>query len=268
MRSQEASFKKSIEQTRLEIEDQKLRPAEVVTESKATEDVDMTIEEVKGESEIKPIGVSTELKLKFEQLAEKLIQERKGTKPPPQYTSKREIQEFKESLSLALKHNPSKIQVSANKTILLPTSKTQIAMLDKEFKQTHKCEAKGDASFVPFSPHQIFVTGRESGIIDMKTERYTYRVKCHANVTCVSFQPIGDFLVVGSDDCSWSFHDVHNEKLLTKVSTEAPITSIEFHPDGLVLGVGLANGKVIIYDIRTQERAIELQSASEEEAPG
>lgn len=170
---------------------------------------------------------------------------------------------------MAIKHNPSKIHVSDGKSILMPVSKNQVAMYDKEFKQIHKCEAKGDAIFVPYAAHQIFVTGRESGIVDMKTERYTFRVKCHANVTCGSFQPIGgDFLVVGSDDCSWSFHDVHNDKLLTKVQTEAPITSIQFHPDGLVLGVGLANGKVIIYDIRTQERAIELQSASEEEAPG
>lgn len=32
----------------------------------------------------------------------------------------------------------------------------------------------------------------------------------------------------------------------------------EFHPDGLVLAIGLENGVVIIYDIRTQEKAISL----------
>jgi WD40 repeat protein len=46
--------------------------------------------------------------------------------------------------------------------------------------------------------------------------------------------------------------------LLTKVKTEAPITTVEFHPDGLILGVGLTNGKVIIYDIRTSEKALEF----------
>jgi pre-mRNA-processing factor 19 len=46
--------------------------------------------------------------------------------------------------------------------------------------------------------------------------------------------------------------------LLVKVQTEVPITAIEFHPDGLVLGVGLENGTVVIYDIRTQDKAITL----------
>jgi len=62
---------------------------------------------------------------------------------------------------------------------------------------------------------------------------------------------MGDYVVVGSDDCSWSLHDISKQQFLTKVDTEAPVTSIEFHPDGLVLGVGLQNGKVLLYDIRT-----------------
>ena len=70
-------------------------------------------------------------------------------------------------------------------------------------------------------------------------------------------------MVVGSDDCSWSLHDIEKKLLLTKVATESPVTSIEFHPDGLVLGVGLANGKVLLYDIRTQEKAIEFEGPSD-----
>lgn len=46
---------------------------------------------------------------------------------------------------------------------------------------------------------------------------------------------------------------------MTKIRTEAAVTSIQFHPDSLVLGVGLANGKVLLYDIRTQEKAIEFE---------
>ena len=63
---------------------------------------------------------------------------------------------------------------------------------------------------------------------------------------------------MGSDDCSWSLHDISKGLLLTKIRTEAAVTSIQFHPDSLVLGVGLANGKVLLYDIRTQEKAIEF----------
>lgn len=65
-------------------------------------------------------------------------------------------------------------------------------------------------------------------------------------------------MVAGSDDSSWSLHDIKVGQLLSIVQTESPVTSIEFHPDGLVLGVGLENGKVIVYDIRTQEKAIEF----------
>jgi WD40 repeat protein len=37
------------------------------------------------------------------------------------------------------------------------------------------------------------------------------------------------------------------------------VTSIQFHPDGLVLAVGLQNGCIRVYDIRTQEMAMELK---------
>ena len=50
------------------------------------------------------------------------------------------------------------------------------------------------------------------------------------------------------------------------MQTDVPITAIEFHPDGLVLGVGLQNGTVIIYDIRTQEKAITLEGPIKEGA--
>ena len=36
------------------------------------------------------------------------------------------------------------------------------------------------------------------------------------------------------------------------------MTAIEFHPDGLVLCVGLSSGKVVLFDLRTQEAATEL----------
>lgn len=78
-----------------------------------------------------------------------------------------------------------------------------------------------------------------------------YQVTCHENVTSFSFQPIGDYVVTGSDDGCWSLHDIKHGQLLTKVEADSAVTAIEFHPDGLVLGVGLDNGKVIVYDIRT-----------------
>ena len=42
------------------------------------------------------------------------------------------------------------------------------------------------------------------------------------------------------------------------------MTAIEFHPDGLVLCVGLSSGKVILFDLRTQEMATEFAGAVNE----
>jgi pre-mRNA-processing factor 19 len=68
-----------------------------------------------------------------------------------------------------------------------------------------------------------------------------------------------DTVIVGSDDCSWSLHDIKYGQILEVIQTEAPVTAIEFHPDGLVLGVGLSNGLLDLYDIRTLEKASTLE---------
>jgi pre-mRNA-processing factor 19 len=67
-------------------------------------------------------------------------------------------------------------------------------------------------------------------------------------------------VIVGSDDCSWSLHDIANGQILEVIQTEAPVTAIEFHPDGLVLGIGLSNGHLDLYDIRTLEKASSLEA--------
>ena len=85
-------------------------------------------------------------------------------------------------------------------------------------------------------------------------------MRCHKRVTCHSFHPIPSYLVCGSDDGSWSLHDLASRELLVKVEVGTPISSIEIHPDGLIVAMGLVNGKVVIYDLRTQELAIELEA--------
>jgi len=57
--------------------------------------------------------------------------------------------------------------------------------------------------------------------------------------------------VTGSEDGSWSLHDVNDGKVLVKVQEDSPVKVTEFHPDGLVLAVGLSSGVINIYDIRT-----------------
>ena len=44
-----------------------------------------------------------------------------------------------------------------------------------------------------------------------------------------------------------------------KRSETVKITSIRFHPDGLIMAIGLANGKIMIYDVRDMVMAQELE---------
>lgn len=54
------------------------------------------------------------------------------------------------------------------------------------------------------------MSGRESGLINLNTGKMIYRVDCHNNVTAFTFHPIVEYIAVGSDDSSWSLHDIKN----------------------------------------------------------
>lgn len=49
-----------------------------------------------------PLGLSAELAQQFEQTAEQLIAKRKQTKPPSDYTSKKEVNQFKLSAEFVM----------------------------------------------------------------------------------------------------------------------------------------------------------------------
>lgn len=122
---------------------------------------------------------------------------------------------------------------------------------DFEGNKLYERNASGNAKFLPSQSDKIFVAGAKASVVDLQTGQTLFRVNCHDNVTSFAFITALDLVVVGSDDCSWSLHDIAKQLLLTKIKTEEAVTAIEFHPDCLVLGVGLANGKVLLYDIRT-----------------
>lgn len=65
-----------------------------------------------------------------------------------------------------------------------------------------------EARFCPNDQQFVFIAGKQAGKYDTESRQFTYKVGCHQNVTCFSFSPIGDFVVCGSDDGSWSMHDL------------------------------------------------------------
>jgi hypothetical protein len=48
-------------------------------------------------------------------------------------------------------------------------------------------EHTSNAKFVPGHADKIFVAGRQSGVLDLTTGQFVYRVKNHQNVTCFAF---------------------------------------------------------------------------------
>jgi hypothetical protein len=69
-----------------------------------------------------------------------------------------------------------------------------------------------DALVVVQSPkdsNMLFVGGQNQYFYNIATESTQQIMKVHERIFCASFQPIGDLIVVGSDDCSWSLHNVY-----------------------------------------------------------
>lgn len=64
------------------------------------------------------------------------------------------------------------------------------------------------------------------------------------------FQPMGEHLVVACED-SWLFIDMQSDQILQKVLS-ANITCIKFHPDGILMATGHEDGRMNIWDIRSQ----------------
>lgn len=81
-------------------------------------------------------------------------------------------------------------------------------------------------------------------------------VKTHsAAVTGMTVHATGNYIVTSSEDGSWAFHDVSNAgavKLYSQPSFgDAGFSAVQFHPDGVLLGTGTANGKILIFDLKS-----------------
>lgn len=78
-----------------------------------------------------------------------------------------------------------------------------------------------------------------------------YEIRGHSDdITDVSFTPLEGMVAVSSLDGTWSFHDYNKKTQLLFLRDQDRITSFQFHPDGLIIAVGLANGRIMIYDVR------------------
>mmetsp|Transcript_20204 Transcript_20204/g.36620 ORF Transcript_20204/g.36620 Transcript_20204/m.36620 type:complete len:503 (+) Transcript_20204:84-1592(+) len=79
-------------------------------------------------------------------------------------------------------------------------------------------------------------------------------VKRHtAEVTDLSVHPLGDYVLLGSLDKSWSLHDLNLGRCIRHVKDLATgFKCMKIHPDGVILAGGTEEKTVQVWDIRNQ----------------
>ena len=154
------------------------------------------------------VGLSGDLVAKFENLAEKLLNERKATKVPLEYPSKKDISNYKTSKVVPMSSNVKCFDVVEDVMILASQDNGALVTVGFDGKPLFEIRNQGNAKYMIDNNEKVFVAGSKSGLIDLKSGNYDYIVDCHDNVTAFTFQPLGYIVACGSDDSSWSLHNI------------------------------------------------------------
>ena len=114
-----------------------------------------------------PVCLSNELVQSFEQLSEKLIQERKQTKPPSDYTSKKEIQHFKLQNSFEVPDSVKSFDLCEDLIILMTQANNRLLATDFNGKKLYEQAGSGNAKFLPAQSDKILMAGQKSSIVNI-----------------------------------------------------------------------------------------------------
>jgi len=145
-----------------------------------------------------------------------LTAERKATKPPAAYPSKKDITKFIVKASVKGSTPVTGIDSAEDVIILVSREDDGLTGLDFEGRKIFNIDIRGIAKFWN-GTDKIFISGKESGLYDLKSADSTYRVTCHEVVNHFSFHPNANLIVTGSHDGSWSLHDVNAGQILVKI---------------------------------------------------
>ena len=149
----------------------------------------------------------------FEQKSEQLIKDRKAAKAPDSYTKKSELKAFTHTSEQLTSAAIIGVDLVENRLLVSLEDGTQNIMEYSSGKLLHTIKANGLAKLINGS-NTIFVDGSNAGVYNVQTGKMVYKVLNHKKVTCFSFQPMERFVVVGSDDGSWSLHDLEKGLLV------------------------------------------------------
>jgi len=96
-----------------------------------------------------------------------------------------------------------------------------------------------------------------------KGYKAAHTISVHENeVVGCDLHATGDYLVSGSADMSYAFHDISSATCLSQVKVGSAVSCLQFHPDGLILGTGIGGGLVKIWDIKTQKNVATFEGHS------
>jgi len=114
---------------------------------------------------------------------------------------------------------------------------------------------------VSFFTENIVFTGSKDSTVNVwrspeNQHNYTaeFQISTHkAGISSIDLHPL-HYLLTGSLDGHWGFHDIQNGSSIAYVKhpLDSPIISSNIHPDCLLYVTGLQNGKISIWDIRNQ----------------
>jgi hypothetical protein len=123
-------------------------------------------------------------------------------------------------------------------------------VLDESFEPTLQVARSRTIRCLKYHPTlPLLAMGDGAGtvaIVDYENQEVVHELKIGGRVNVVDFSPIGDYLVVGTDDCQFTVHETVEYKCIQEVDCEGFALSADFSPDGLHLVIGSADESAMI----------------------
>ena len=182
----------------------------------------MKVEETK--QQVKE-GIDKDLVKEMEDLSDKLIQQRRQTKAPKDYPTKKELGQMKvvAESDLKTKNNQGIVEVSmadrAGSQCVVAATGTELAVYDTEKNHTLQSadlgsavKAIGLARHFPGSDEDVIVASAENNCVQLwNVAKAACEQTISANgeiATDVTFTPLAGFVIIASRDGSWSLYDL------------------------------------------------------------
>jgi hypothetical protein len=123
-------------------------------------------------------------------------------------------------------------------------------LLDESFEPTLKVARSRTMRCLKYHPTlPLLAMGDGAGtvaIVNYEIQEVVHELEIGGRVNVVDFSPIGDYLVVGTDDCHFTIHETLEYRCVQEVDCEGFALSADFSPDGLHLAIGSANESAMV----------------------